>query len=51
MVKFLYAEPFDKIRFLGRGKERDWKNLVKVHKPHPKMSANHTFVTLSYALR
>lgn len=30
MVEFLYAEPFDKILFIGGGEERDWRNLVKV---------------------
>jgi hypothetical protein len=51
MVKFLYTEPFDKIVFTGGGEERDWRNLVKVSKPYPRMSANHTSVTLSYAPR
>jgi hypothetical protein len=51
MVKSLYTEPFDKILLIGGGEERDWRNLVKVSEPCPRMSANRTSVTLSYALR
>jgi hypothetical protein len=51
MVKFLFAEPFDKIVFIGGGEERDWRNLAKVSKLYPRMGANHTSVTLSYAPR